>query len=111
MSPEPHINERLSAAAQPERRTPRVDLDAEVLLRRSMQINYRVRVYDISPQGCLVEFCEAPSLQELLWVKFEGLEALEALVCWTRGPLAGLKFVRPIHPAVFALLLRRLNGD
>ena len=66
MSPEPHINERLAAGAQPERRTPRVALDAEVLLRRSLQKNYRVRVYDISPHGCRVEFVEAPNLQELV---------------------------------------------
>ena len=99
-----------SPPAPRQRRAPRVSLDAEVTLRRAGQHNYRVHVYDISPEGCRVEFVERPSLEELLWVKFEGLEALESLVCWTRGPTAGLEFRRPIYPAVFDILLRRLQA-
>lgn len=92
------------------RRADRVRLAAEVILRRSGENNYRVHVYDISPEGCKVEFVQRPSLDETLWVKFEGLEALAASVCWTRGPIAGLEFARPIHPAVFAMLLQRLSA-
>lgn len=109
-----YINDRLAAGAEgrpprPLRRAPRVALDAEVMLRRAGRNNYRVRVYDMSPQGCRVEFVERPNLDELLWVKFEGLDAIEASVCWTGGPAAGLEFVRPVHPAVFEHLLRRLT--
>ncbi len=93
------------------RSVPRVSLEAEVVLRRSGQHNYRVHVYDISPAGCRVEFVERPDLEELLWVKFEGLDSMEAKVCWTRPPLVGLHFLRPIYPAVFALLLSRLKAD
>lgn len=92
------------------RRFPRVSLEAEITLRRSGQHNYRVHVYDISTAGCRVEFVERPELEERLWVRFEGLQALEAIVCWTRPPLAGLEFVQPIHPAVFDLLLQRLKA-
>jgi hypothetical protein len=61
------------------------------------------------PLASRVEFVERPHLDELLWVKFEGLESLEASVCWTDGKAAGLEFTRPIYAAVFQLLLSRLG--
>ena len=101
-------------AAHPEprpRRSGRFAIEAEVLLRRSGQNNYRVKVYDVSPQGCKIEFVDRPTLDELVWVKFEGLEAIEALVCWVRGPRAGLEFSRPIYLPVFETLLRRTGAS
>jgi len=41
-------------------------------------------------------------------VKFDGIEAMDAEVCWLEGFTAGLRFVRPMHPAVFDLLVERL---
>lgn len=87
----------------------RVALDAEVLLRRSGQNHYRVRVFDVSPEGCKIEFVERPKLDEQVWVRFEGLELLPAAVCWLDGFQAGLEFDRPIHAAVFANLVGRLG--
>jgi hypothetical protein len=43
-------------------------------------------------------------------LKFDGLEAIEAEVCWVEGFVAGLQFDKPIHPAVFDLLLHRLGA-
>jgi hypothetical protein len=31
-------------------------------------------------------------------------------VCWIDGFTAGLHYVRPMHPAVFELLVERLKG-
>ncbi len=92
------------------RRSVRVMLDAEVILRRAGQNNFRVKVYDVSPEGCKVEFIDRPTLEELVWVKFTGLEAMESLVCWVRGPRAGLEFKRPIYASVYHMLLRRHNA-
>jgi hypothetical protein len=89
-----------------ERRSHRVRLHAFVALRRSGQLNYKVRVLDASLHGCRVEFVERPKLDEQLWVKFDGLQAIEAEVCWIDGFTAGLNFVQPVHPAVFATLVR-----
>jgi hypothetical protein len=36
-----------------------------------------------------------------------GLEALESLVCWVDGFTAGVEFQKPLHPAVFAMLVTR----
>jgi hypothetical protein len=91
------------------RRADRVAIDADVSLRRSAQLNYRVRAFDASPYGCKVEFVERPELEERVWVKFEGLDAIEGLVVWVEGFIAGVEFVRPMHQAVFEGLVPRLT--
>jgi hypothetical protein len=68
-----------------------------------------VRAYDASAHGCKVEFVERPEVEENVWVRFEGLEPIEARVCWLKGRCAGLEFSRPIHPAVFELVAERLR--
>ena len=84
-------------------------MNAEVALRRASQLNYRVRAYDLSQHGCRLEFVERPELDELVWVKFEGLNAIEGLVSWIDGFLVGIEFAQPIHPAVFDALVPRLR--
>ncbi|HEV8407623.1 MAG TPA: PilZ domain-containing protein [Sphingomicrobium sp.] len=91
------------------RRNQRVSTDADVSLRRLGQNSYRVRVNDLSPDGCKVDLVERPRIQEHVLVKFEGLEVLDSEVCWIDGFVAGLRFERPMHPAVFDLLLQRLR--
>ena len=94
-----------------ERKSARVPLKAEVQLRRSGQSPYLVNVHDISPEGCRLEFVERPRLDETVWVKFDHLDAIEAIVCWLKGPDVGIEFARPIHPAVFDVLLKRFRGE
>ncbi len=87
----------------------RVCLRAAVSLRRQGSVNYMVSTTDVSPSGCKVEFVERPSVGELHWLKFEGLEALEVEVRWVEDFSAGVRFTRAIHPAVFTMLLARLS--
>jgi len=93
-----------------ERKSARVPLKAEVQLRRSGQSNYLVNVHDISREGCKLEFVERPRLDETVWVKFERLDPIEAIVCWLKGPDVGIEFARPIHPAVFDVLVKSFRG-
>jgi hypothetical protein len=90
------------------RRSKRIAVTAEVTLRRHGRQNFRVQVYDASAHGCKIEFVERPEAQSV-WVRFEGLEPLEARVRWLEGQCAGLQFSRPIHPAVFDLMAERLR--
>lgn len=76
-------------------------LDAEVRLRRSGSHGFQVRVLDASPEGCKVEFVERPAVGERVWVKFDGLEAIEGTVRWVEGYTGGVQFERPLHEAVF----------
>ena len=70
---------------------------------------YRVRVYDASSHGCRLEFVERPQVDDHVWVKFDGLEAIESRVRWVRGFVVGVEFVRPMYPAVFDALVARLR--
>ena len=88
----------------------RLAITADVTLRRLGMANYGVRVVDLSPEGCKVQLVERPRGGERMVIKFAGLEALDAEVCWVEGFQAGLRFERPIHAAVFELLLARLRG-
>ena len=87
------------------RKWERVSLTAEVEVRRSGVHGFRVQVFDLSPEGCRIEFVERPVLGERVWVKFDGLESLGATVRWLDGHIGGVAFERPLHEAVFQLLV------
>lgn len=92
---------KVRTAAQWPRKSDRIAVDAQVIVRRLRDHNFQVRVYDISRHGCKIEFITRPALEDRAWVKFEGLEALEAVVCWADDFTAGVEFAKPMHPAVF----------
>lgn len=106
--PQP-IQQQTLLPGQWPRKSLRVTLDAEVSFRRSGKLTYKVRVFDASRHGCKVEFIERPTLSERAWIKFDGLEPLEAMVCWVNGFATGVRFEKPIHPAVFDGLVARLQ--
>lgn len=87
----------------------RVQVDAEVALRRAGKLHFRVRIYDLCPNGCKAEFIDRPDVGEQVWIKFDGMEAMEAHVRWIVGSKAGIKFARPIYAAVFDMLLLRIG--
>ena len=92
------------------RNAQRLNLTAEVSLRRPGRPTYKVRVCDISTHGCRSEFVDRPAEGETMFIKFDGLEAMEAVARWIEPPLTGLSFLRPIHPAVFDMLIARSQG-
>jgi len=93
------------------RRSERVAVSADVTLRKPGQPNYRVRVLDASPEGCKLEFIERPREGDRIWVKFDGLETLEAEVCWVEDFVMGANFAKSLHPAVFDLLVTKISQD
>jgi hypothetical protein len=92
---------------EPARTMDRVTLSAEVRLRRSGEQGYKVSVFDLSAEGCKIEFIVRPAIGATVWVKFEGLQAVEATVRWIEGYVGGLQFERQLHPAIFQRLTRR----
>jgi hypothetical protein len=97
------------ARKQSPRRSERIAVTAQVRIRRSGQKAYGVNAFDVTPLGCKCEFVERPAIDEHVWLKFDGLDALEARVCWIELSAMGLQFSSPIHPAVFDLLMQRLG--
>jgi hypothetical protein len=104
-----HFKALVGEKEQQPRVAERVSVDAEIMMRRLGQNNYRVRVFDLSPEGCRVELIERPREGEQMMLRFEGMETLEAEVCWVNDFVAGLRFEKPFHPAVFDLLVARLS--
>ena len=94
---------------QAPRKSARVHIHAMVKLRRRGHHNFTVRAFDFSPEGCKLEFVERPQLDETVWIKFEGIELLEANVVWIEERFVGVEFVRPIHQAVFQMLIDRVR--
>ena len=95
-------------ALQP-RENQRVSLSVDVTLRRSGRATFTVRATDLSPTGCRLDFVERPAVGERLFVKFGGLDALQAEVRWVDGFTGGVRFARPIHSAVFERLIASLR--
>lgn len=101
----PAVQRRLS------RGSARHSLATEVTLRRTGRAICRVRVLDVSSTGCRLEVVDRPNVDERVWLRFDGLESIEATVCWVAGFKVGLKYANPIHPAVFGELLRRFDAS
>jgi len=94
-----------------ERSAGRIDVPGEISLKAMGRNSYRVRVLDLSTDGCRVELVERPSIGDTMLVKFDGIEVMEADVAWVEGHIAGLKFQNRIHPAVLELLLQRMGSN
>jgi hypothetical protein len=101
--------DKLATKTKIPRQAERASVTAEIKMRRIGQATYNVRLFDLSPEGCKVEVIERPRVGEQLMVKFEGLEVLQAEVCWIENFVVGLRFKRALHPAVFDLLVARLQ--
>lgn len=99
------------AAGKVPRENERVTLTAQIAMQRSGRRVYSVTAKDVSPSGCKVAFVDRPEVDERVWIAFDGLETLDARVRWIEGQEAGIAFDRPIHPAVFQLLLERLSAQ
>ena len=94
----------MTKAAATGRKAERVPFDAEIELRRTRGLKYRVNVRDFSPEGCSINLVDRVELDEIIWIKLPGLASLEADVCWTKDFVAGVKFTTPLHPSVFAMI-------
>lgn len=68
---------------------------------------YAVPVPDVSVSGCKVEFADRPHVGETVFIRFDGLDSIEATVRWVGDRDCGLDFVCPIHPAILELMLQR----
>jgi hypothetical protein len=83
--------------------------DASILLRRLGNVALEVHLLDISTGGCQLERAASLSIAEHVVTRLPGLEPLGATVAWANSRHARLHFDRPLHPAVFELLLTRLG--
>jgi len=91
------------------RRAERVPLHADIDFRRTGEHRWRVNIMDLSPEGCRVEVPVRVQPEDVIWITFPGLEALQGKVCWVKEWVAGVEFDRPLHPAVFDMVEQRMR--
>ena len=89
--------------------TARSDVAGEISVRRVGSFGFEVPVRNVSAAGCSVGLVEPVAINDRVIARLPGLEPLAAKVIWADPHCAGLQFERPIHPAVFELLLERLG--
>ena len=94
----------------PGRRTrARIFIDGEIAVRRLGGFTFEVRLDDVSAAGCKIELIDSVEANDHVIARLPGLEPFGARVTWADAHSAGLNFDRPMHPAVFELLLQRLG--
>lgn len=91
------------------RKAERIPLHADIDFRRTGEHRWRVNVLDISLQGCRVELPIRVTPEDMIWVTFPGIEAIQGKICWVREWVAGVEFDRPLHPAVFDMVERKMR--
>lgn len=88
----------------------RINVELGAALRQRGAAGVSVKVMDLSVQGFRVathlELCKGADV----WLRLPGLEPCHAIVMWTKGPMIGCKFSRPLHPAVLDLIVRKSKG-
>ena len=111
-----HFAQRTSAVRgtwadqQPARRLhQRTSVQGQISMRRLGSFGFDIPVRDLSATGCKVELVESVGIRDHVVARLPGLEPLGATVIWSDERCAGLQFNRPIHPAVFEMLLERLS--
>ena len=91
------------------RKAERIPLRADIDFRRTGEHRWRVNVQDISPQGCRVELPVRVTPGDTIWVTFPGIEAIPGKICWVSEWVAGIEFDRPLYPAVFDMVERKMR--
>lgn len=97
-------------AADERRRYRRVPVQSTVLVRRVGAFNFEVALKDISAGGCGVVMLEQGAVGDPVITRLPQLEPIGSRLCWAEGTETGLQFLRPMHPAVFDMLVTRLGG-
>jgi hypothetical protein len=65
----------------------------------------KVTLSDLTCRTARIDSMEALKPGVLVWITLPGIEARPAVVDWTSGFTAGLRFEAPLHPAVLDAIL------
>ncbi len=91
------------------RRAERVPVEFAAGLRQRGASGVSVHVMDLSTDGFrAATHLELPEGTDV-WLRLPGLEPYHAQVMWTKGHFVGCAFVRPLHPAVVDMIVRKVE--
>lgn len=87
-------------------RAPRVSFDLPVRYRHGGQ-TASVTLKDLTRHGARIEGLAGLRYDDVITLMLPTLRSKKAIVVWVKGGAAGLEFERPLHPDVFATLVRK----
>lgn len=89
------------------RQAQRCGCEIDAGLRRRGASGVSVQIIDLSTHGFRASTHLDLDRGTEVWLRLPGLEGLHARVAWIDGPLIGCEFVRPLHPAVLEMMVKR----
>jgi hypothetical protein len=89
------------------RNAERVEVSFGAALRQRGASGVSVQVADLSTNGFRVATHLELQPGTDVWLRLPGLEPCHARAVWCRGHYAGCEFVRPLHPAVLDMIVRK----
>ncbi|MEA3041218.1 MAG: hypothetical protein QOC65_707 [Sphingomonadales bacterium] len=87
----------------------RVEVSFSAALRQRGASGISVQVADLSTTGFRVATHLELEPGTDVWLRLPGLEPCHARAVWCRGHYVGCVFVRPLHPAVLAMVVRNCS--
>ena len=100
------IGELVTMAESP-RNAERTHCEIGAAMRQRGASGVSVQIIDLSTHGFRASTHLDLQKGADVWLKLPGLEALHARVAWMSGYLVGCAFVRPLHPAVLQMVVRK----
>lgn len=91
------------------RKADRVQMRADIDIRRPGDHRYRAPILDFSPEGCRIEVPVYVEPGDSVFLSLPGLETIEGKVRWVKEWLVGVEFNRPLYPAVFDMMKDRMS--
>ncbi|HEV2746073.1 MAG TPA: PilZ domain-containing protein [Allosphingosinicella sp.] len=89
------------------RKAERTHVEFGAGLRQRGASGVTVQILDLSTHGFRASTHLDLPIGADVWLKLPGLEGLHARVAWMNGHLVGCEFIRPLHPAVLQMVVRR----
>lgn len=87
----------------------RVEVSFGAALRQRGASGVSVQIADLSTNGFRVATHLELEPGTDVWLRLPGLEPCHARAVWKRGHHVGCQFVRPLHPAVLDMIVRKFG--
>lgn len=79
----------------------RAQIDLECEIRIGTRAWRKARLADLTPSGFQVTIFDMPPRGTSVYVRFAGMQMLQAEVCWSKLETAGCRFASPLSSYVF----------
>lgn len=92
------------------RRSQRERVAFSALLREAGGVRVDASMCDLSETGFRADCAFPIAIGQRVFLTIPTFAPMEAIVAWRLGHEHGCKFLRPLHPAVFATIVSRHSG-